>query len=589
MLRKFTDLSCDARSQWNATLPFLGKTVVQAFLAIFLICNNAIADEATSSAQVTTILLNGKIFTGADGKAFQETIVTKGGEIVFVGSSEKAQNYVTPEARVGDLEGRLVLPGFIDSHLHLMLGAAAKSGVWLAGTQTVEDVVAMLRDYSDENDSPDLIFGWGYPETFLSPKKEDLDAAFPNTGVYLVRSDGHSAWANSKAFELAGVDKDTPDPAPPAGTLGRLESGELSGAINGGPANLWMVRQLPNLISQAQIERAALPIIDHVSEVGITAPFDAGAPVATDQSFEFLVKLDDSKGLPFRYEASYYINSSNQADGAIEELERLSGTYESENFHINTLKITTDGVMENRKAALLQPYDDGGGSGAMNFDDDTINSLTLEAAAKGYNIYMHTLGDLAVRKGLNAAERLRSKGFDQTLITLSHVQLLAPEDRPRFAENDVILNSTGEWMHYFGGEETYLGSRVFSQYPYKTLFEQGVIFASGSDFPAHPNINPMDHIEVLVTRRPVGAFPSVKPLNEGETMSVEDAVRSYTINGAKLLGLDSKIGTLEVGKRADLVVLDENIFDVDANKIHKTSVILTVMDGIVRHGELFGW
>lgn len=567
------------------------RFIATSFLALsFIACDpgpGASVDDADAPADF--VLTDAKVYTVNPDQPWAEAIAVSADRIVFVGSNEEAARFIGEGTKVGNLEGRMVMPGLIDCHLHVMLGAVAKSGVWLAECRTLEDVQEAVKAYAEENPDLEVIFGWGYPETFLDPKKEDLDTVVSDRAVYIVRSDGHSAWANSKALEVANIDRNTPDPAPPAGTLGRTESGDPTGAINGGPANLWMVNQLPDFLSTEQLQASAEPIINHITELGITSIFDAGAPMATESAFGFIVDLDRAGDLPIRYSASYYINSAFQAEGAVAELERLNAEFRSDRFRVNTLKITTDGVMENRKAALLEPYSDGSGVGAMNFTAETIKSLTLEAAEKGYDLYLHTLGDRAVRIGLDAAEALRGAGHDQTNFTLSHVQLANEADIPRFAAHDVILNSTGEWMQLYPGEEVHLGKRVMEQYPYSQLMADGVLFASGSDFPAHPYVNPFRHMEILTSRRPLGASLRVEPLNEDEVMTVEQAVESYTINGAKLLKLDSEIGTLEVGKLADLIVTDQNIFEIEKRAIHQTKVLLTMMDGKVWHDFLFEW
>ena len=540
------------------------------------------------------VLTNGKVYTVNEKQPWAEAVAVQGNKLVFVGSSKDAKSFVGKDTRVADLKGRLVLPGMIDSHLHAISGAAVSSGVWVADIPDIDGVLAAIRGFADAHPENNVIFGWGYGNTLFGPEgpsKELLDKAVSDRPVYIVRGDGHSAWANTKALALAGVDKNTPDPAPPAGVFGRDADGNPTGAINGGPANVWMIDRLPGAVTPESIRGAATPMLKAIAEEGITTIFDAGAVYATDASFQSLVNLDKAGEMPLRYFASHYINAAYQADGAIERLKELDRTYRSPHLSIIALKITTDGVMENRKAAVWEPYNDGTGSGAFNFPPEDVIRMSVDAARAGYDVYMHTLGDRAVSLGLDAAEAVRKAGFNETHITLSHAQLVAEKDFSRFKDSNVFINSTGGWWCFFDeeAEEAALGDRVNHEYPYRYMLDDGLLLTQGSDYPADPRINPFIHMEGSVTRH-YYAFPlSSKIKNPTNRLSVKEAVESYTINGAKLLRMEDNIGSLEVGKLADLIIVDQNIMEIDPNQIHETRVLMTMMDGKVWHDVVFGW
>lgn len=550
--------------------------------------------QATHSDDADYVLTNGKIYTVNEKKPWAEAIAVQGNKIVFVGSSKDVQSFVGKETRVGNLEGKLVTAGLVDSHLHAISGAAANSGVWVAGISDVKTVLATIRKFADENPERKVIFGWGYGLDLFGPEgpsKELLDKAVSDKPVYIVRGDGHSAWANTKALELANVDKNTPDPAPPAGVFGRDKDGNPTGAINGGPANAWMINHLPGAITPESIGYTAQPMLNAISELGITTLFDAGAIIATDASFQTLVNIDNAGKMPMRYFASHYINASYQAKDAIKRLIELDSTYKSPNFSIIALKVTTDGVVENRKAALFEPYNDGSGSGALNFPEEEVIRMSIDAAKEGYDLYFHTLGDRAVSLGLDAAEAVRKEGMDETHITLSHVQLVAKKDYPRFKEADVFINSTGGWWSFFSeeGERAALGDRVYDEYPYRYMIDEGVILTQGSDYPADARINPFIHMDGSVNRRYFEFPPSMKVKNPTNRLSVKEAVESYTINGAKFLHMEDKIGSLEVGKLADLIILDKNFIENNPVNIHDSKVLMTMMDGKIWHDLIFGW
>jgi len=587
-LSEKADLLPSNDSVWSRTALTLGKCV--SLLGVFLTL--LASPSAFAAAPADYLFTNGKIYTVNKAQPWAEAVAVKDNEIVFVGSSEAAEAYIGKGTKVGDLGGRMLMPGLIDSHLHVMMGAAATSGVWVADIDSVDEVVRTIKEYADSNPELDFIFGWGYGSTLFGPEgpsKDLLEQAVSDRPAFIIREDGHSGWVNSKALELAGIDKNTPDPSPPGGVFGRDENGNPTGAINGGPANLWTVDRLPGAVTQDSLRAAADPLLEHITELGITTLFDAGAPFATDAAFQFLVNLDRQGQLPVRYFASHLINSPSHAPNALERLQQLDAKYESPHFAVNTLKIVVDGVTENRKAALLSPYLDGTGSGALNFSEDTMAKLAVNTASAGYDVYMHALGDRGVRVGLDIAAAVREAGFNETNVTLSHAQLVHTDDYARFKKTGVFINSSGGWMHRHPGEEAVLGERAEWEYPLRPMIDDGVVFVNSSDFPATPYIDPFTHLEVSITRRLPGAPTTASPKNPLSALTVDEAIVAYTINGAKLFRMSDQIGSIEAGKLADLIVLDQNIAEVDPNQIHKTQVLLTMMDGTVWHDFLFGW
>jgi len=574
--------------------PILIKSRQYMLIGMFLIGVLSCTQKKEVADYVFT---NGKIYTVDPAQPWAEAIAIKGNKIIFVGNTEDARHFSSESTKVADLEGRLVLPGMVDSHLHVMLGAAMTSGVLLAEIPTIEEVLSAIKSYADEHPEKEVIFGWGYGHQIFGPEgptKDLLDDIIPERPVFLFRSDCHSGWANSMALQRAGVDKNTPDPAPPAGVFGRDQEGNPTGAINGGPANLWMIDRLPEAVTSKSIKEAADPLLRAINEEGITTIFDAGLAIAEDACFQTLVEMDQAGELPLRYFASYYINADYMVEGAIDRLKELDSKYHSNNLDIIALKITTDGVVENRKAAVWEAYLDGTGGGELNFKPEDIIRLSIDAATEGYDVYMHAIGDRAVSTGLDAAEAVRLAGYNKTHLTISHTQLVAEKDFPRFKAADVMINSTGGWWPFFLLEEELevLGERAHQEYPFRYMIDEGVVFTQGSDFPGDPRIGPFIHMEGSVTRLFYG-IPGVPASdvvkNPDNRLSVHEAIESYTINGAKLVHMEDQIGSLEVGKLADLIVVDQNILKIDPGQIHKTKVLLTMLDGKIWHDVILGW
>jgi predicted amidohydrolase YtcJ len=552
-------------------------------------CGDKVKPTATLVANY--VLTNGKVYTVDKTQPWAEAVAIKGNKIIFVGSSADAKKLIGKNTKVADLGGRMVMPGIIDSHLHPMLAAIAGSGLRVTGT-TMDETLKEIAQYAKEHPEQEVIFGWGYHNDLFGAEGADkrlLDEIIPDRPVYIIRSDGHSAWANSKALEAAGVNKNTPDPAPPAGVFGRDASGHPTGAVNGAPANLWFMNNLPGVISVESLEGSTMSTLNDFSEHGITAAFDAGAPMATDVSYQTLDELAKTGQSPLRIQAGYYALAYD-AESAVPRTIEFSKMYSSLNFSITALKITLDGVLENRKAAVFEPYLDTKDKGALNFPPEVAIRMAKEAAAAGLDIYMHTIGDRAVDLGLSIAEEVRAAGFKDTYVTLSHVQLVRKTDLPRFAKADVFLNSTSNWWQLADYYYSWLGKeRTEYQSPYRSIIDEGVIFINGSDYPADPVFNPFIHMEVAVTRQGIGTPKTQPVLTPGNELTIGEAIESYTSNGAKLLRMEDQIGTLGADKLADLIVLDQNVVEIDPKQIHKTKVLMTMMDGKVRHDVLFGW
>ena len=561
------------------------------FAAAMALTPGCTSGPGASNAAADYVLTNGRVYTVNAKQPWAEAIAVKGNEIVFVGSSAEAKNLIGEATKVADLDGRMVMPGIIDTHLHTMLASIAGSGL-LVKSKAMDETLAEIAQFAAANPERKVIFGWGFANDLFGPEGADkrlLDEIIPGRPVFIVRSDGHSAWANSKALEAAGIDKDTPDPAPPAGVLGRDANGNPTGAVNGAPANVWFVNRLPGVVTTETLKDATVATLNDFSEHGITGCFDAGAPMAADVAYATLDELTRSGQNPLRIQAAYYALAY-EPEKAVPETIELSKKYCSPNFSVTALKITVDGVVENRKAAVFEPYLDTGDRGALSFDPELAVGMAEKAAAAGLDIYMHTVGDRAVDLGLTIAEAVRSAGFKDTHVTLSHVQLVRKADIPRFARAGVFLNSSSHWWQRY---DAYYGpvlgkERTEYLYPFRPIIDDGVVFINGSDYPADPEFNPFLHLEVAVTRRGAGAPRTQPELTPGNTLSIGEAIESYTINGAKFLRMKDQIGTLETGKLADLIVLDQNIVEIEPNQIHKTKVLMTMIVLAVVLGFLLG-
>ena len=559
------------------------------------------ATEAHSSVQAASfVLTNGKIYTVNENKPWAEAVAIDGKKIVYVGDNAGAAEHVGEGTEQIDLNGRMVLPGFIESHIHIAMGGATTSGVILEMSDTLDAVLKKVKDYADANPDKKTIFGASY-NAFLfdekGPNKKLLDEIVPDRPVYLMDHTLHSVWVNSKALEVAGITSESSDPN--GGQYIRDENGEPSGSVKGGPAHL-PILVATEAITAESMRESIPPVLEGLTEFGYTSAMDLGSPIATEAGLQAIVDIDNEGKLPVRVSLTHYINTPALAKTAIEDLEKYAGQFKSEHVWMDSLKITTDSVLENQKAAMLEPYLTTKERGAMMFDQQELQRMVLGVAEKGYNVINHAIGDWAVRENLDAYEAARKASYKKPRLTITHTQMVHPEDRARFGELEVIVQTTGNWAVPNPSYIEHVGKERYEtlQFPFRDWLDNGAIVALGSDWPATPGgfevgVNPFINMQSAMHRvAPAAHIEDLGSINEKlpppeQVMTLEEAIKGYTINGAKQLGIEDKVGSIEVGKFADIIVLDQNLFEVPKDRIYKTKVLATMMDGIVRHDVVY--
>lgn len=326
---------------------------------------------------------------------------------------------------------------------------------------------------------------------------------------------------------------------------------------------------------------------------GITTVFDAGMSSFEPQALEVAAQLADESRLPFRLVASHMIQHPDQVAGAVAHFRDLEATFNRGQLKMGGIKIHNDGTIEARNAAMLEPYsDEPGNSGAVLLESDALEAFVVELDSAGIDVMIHTIGDKAVREALDAiaSARLQNPGAT-TRHTLTHLEQVSDIDLPRFGQiPDLIAQTTPFWHAFFEESVIALGEVRASRYHrYRRLVEDGVRVTFGSDFPATGDspfdMAPLRNIEVGHTRQPIGE-PGARILGDpSERLSIETLIRGYTLEAAYQLRMEDEIGSLEVGKKADLVILDKDIFSVDAYEIHRIRVEATILAGEVIFGE----
>lgn len=547
---------------------------------------------ATSADMVLT---NGQIYTVDDSQPWAEAVAIENGRFEYVGNADGVRAFVDSDTVEYDLQGRFVLPGLVDSHTHPGLVARSVDYVELPWTpETKKEMFDALVAYADENPDKEFIVGGRWPTGLFGeegPNRHELDAVLPDRPVILTDTSGHAQWLNTKALEVLGIDRNTPDPIPGLSYLYRDADGEPTGWIK----ERAISAQLAAAGIGDQVSADSLAgFLEYLSALGVTVVFDAGN---SEEGYKAAAELDRNNRMPLRYEGSYRIEVEDQFSGAVQELKRLRKTYGGKRLRFNTIKIMFDGVSEIRTSAVLEPFlGEEDYRGRTVVDAPRLSNFILELHDEQIDLHLHTVGDAAIRTALDAVEIAHAElgGQPDIRITFCHLEIINEADFDRFKKLNIFSNFSPQWHggHIQGAQLTLGQARYDRMFTVQPLLDRDVSVAFSSDITnagkwRTDRASPYFGMQVGHTRMEpeFGAKAAIRP-PENERLSVEDMIRGYTLNGAAQLGLDNELGSIEVGKVADLVVLDRNLFEVLPSQIRSTRPTAVLMEGKLISGSL---
>ncbi len=570
----------------------LSNIILFVIISLFINCSESKKD-ISAKTKADYLFINGKVYTVKKEQPWADAVAVKGKEIIFVGENKEAKAFQSETTKIIDLNGKMLLPGFIDSHAHPVMAAAYNGSLILDPEESLENWISETKKYVKENPEKPYYIGFGFLASRFGPdgpKKELLDAISSDKPIVLLDEGWHSAWVNSKAFEFAGIDKNTPDPIPNIHFYKRDKNGNPTGWCVENNSFAPILKKL-GVVSAKNIVEKSTKLFNLFSSVGITSFYDAGMTGFEDAGYTALQKLEKQKKLPFRIVGSYGIQSKSQLKDAVKELKQLRETYTSELVHPQVMKIHNDGTVEAFTAYLFEDYkDQKGNKGAILLEGDILSNFVTEVDRSGFDIHIHAIGDKAINEALNAFEAAKKANPNsENRYTIAHNQMIIDTDLPRYGELGVICQSTPYWFSYLyeGDEGSKItteptGDRANKYNRFRSVQKGGGLLTFGSDFPATGSMegmHPLANIEIGITRKPMNFkdAPVTPPMDE--TLSLETMISGYTIDAAYQLKLEKEIGSIEVGKKADIVILEENLFDQKPYDIHKNKVIMTMMNG----------
>ncbi|HET9083264.1 MAG TPA: amidohydrolase [Candidatus Limnocylindrales bacterium] len=539
----------------------------------------------TTDQPADLVLRGGRIATMGPARSWATALAVRGERIVGVGHDAGVRALIGSGTRVIELRGRTVTPGFQDAHVHPVHGGLAMLRCDLHADEQSGPQLDVIEAYARSHpDEPWIRGGGWYMAAFEggTPRREELDRIVPDRPAFLTNRDGHGAWVNSKALELAGISADTPDPSD--GRIERDADGTPSGTLHEGAMDL-VTRLLPD-DTPAELEEALRLGQRHLHGFGITAWQDAIVePHAEERAY---VALASRGELTARVVGAMWWDHHRGADQIEEFVERRTSTSIGR-YQATSVKLMMDGVLENFTGAMLEPYLDRHGAptgnrGLLQIDPDGLATWLPKLDALGFQPHFHAIGDRAVRASLDAVEAARrANGPSDTRPHIAHIQVIHPDDIPRFRQLDVAANAQPLWAGHDDQMDVltvpFIGDRWTWQYPFRSLRAAGAVIAMGSDWSVS-SPNPIWEMHLAVERQNASWYAGDRPVFiPEERLDLIDALAGFTNGSAYVNHLDADTGTLEVGKLADLAVLDRDLFDRGGGPISDARVVGTFVGG----------
>ncbi|MEU6998820.1 amidohydrolase [Nonomuraea sp. NPDC046570] len=526
------------------------------------------------------VFRGGPVHTLGPARTAAAAVAVRDGRIIAVGEDSDVRPLIGAATEVVDLAGRALLPGFQDAHVHPVLAGLTMIRCDLHEAGDAGEAVAAVRAYAEANPEIAWISGGGWSMEWFpggTPSRHLLDAVVPDRPVHLINRDGHGAWVNSRALELCGIDASTPDPID--GRIEREADGAPQGTLHEGASGL-VGRHVPEPTADAML-RGLQAGQRRLHAAGVTAWQDAMVNPEVQRAY---LTAAESGLLTARVVGALWWDRE-RGEEQIPELLARRGT--TGRFHATSVKIMQDGVAENFTAAMTSPYLDGcgcrtGNQGISFVDPEALRAYVTRLDAEGFQVHVHAVGDRAAREALDAFEAARAaNGMNDHRHHIAHLQVVHPDDVPRFAALAITANMQPLWAaHEPQMDELtipFLGpERALLQYPFGDLVRTGASLAAGSDWPVS-SPDPFLGVHVAVNR--MIPRESAKVFLPEQRLSLAAALAAYTIGTARVNHLDTRTGTIEQGKLADLVVTDRDPFSIPATEIAETAVLATYVEG----------
>ena len=531
-------------------------------------------------------IIYGNFYTVDKKQPKAEVVAVKDGKFVYVGESAGAKDFIGKNTEVIKYDNGLILPGFVDGHAHCNLAVTQLFMCLLYDCKTVEEIRASLKKFIEAHEDFEVIQGIGWSDATFGENgpSANLIDDLTDKPVILIDSSFHAYWLNSVAMKLKGIDKNTPNVS--SGLIHRDAAGNPTGCFREGA-----VKYIEDLVLHFPVEQykqAILHFQNLVFAQGVTMFFDPmtnlnGPEKNVEEAYH---QLDEEGKLKIHVHGGYQIIANRNPLAAVERAAQLRKEKAGKNFDLDNVKILLDGVLEGKTAYLEQPYCNNTDAtknyrGLLLFDLDTLAAVVKKANELGLTVHIHSIGDACTKTALDAFEEAGT--FSEMRNAITHLQLVNLEDIPRLAKLGVVAVTNPYWFfkvpaYHYGLTVPYLGEeRAGSQYPMKSFFGAGVTVTTACDYPVTIVPQPLLAMQLGVLRQQPNQPETL--LNEKERVTVEQMIEATTLNGAYQFNCEEKLGSITVGKEADMVILDTDITACPSEKIAEAKVLRTMTGG----------
>ena len=573
------------------------KIITYKLLIIYFL-TLVISTKVSADKPSDFIVTHANIYTVNDKQPWAEAMAVKDGKIIFVGNNQDALQYKNKNTLIKNMQRKMILPGFHDIHIHPVHGGVTHLQCNLNNIRKISELLTKIKSCVTDRTTNEWVVGGGWSIDIFSaenlPDKKLLDSITNTIPISLKSSDGHSLWVNSKALEIAKINSGTLDPD--NGKIERyITSVEPSGLLHEDSAMMLVMKHQPKLTSEELVDglRYAQNLFHSYGITGVQdaiLKLDPGDPYYGLDAYNFLESQDE---LQLHIITAMFWKNGQPLEPQIERfIETRKQQSESALIHATSIKIWQDGVIETYTAAMLEAYSDREDNyrGELQNSPDELNTAVTALDKEGFQIHFHAIGDRAIKIAFDSLEKaLYYNGLRDSRHHISHIEVFREEDINRFKSLNVIANFQPLW----GIRDEYITEHTHPKignersqwlYPIGSVHRTGATIGFGSDWYV-TSANPLDGIEAAVTRLEPNGLTTI-PLGDNEEIDLATAIKAYTLNGAYVNFLDKKVGSIEINKQADFIVLDQNLFDIPYSEINETKVLETYFNGQLVYKKL---
>lgn len=533
-------------------------------------------------------IVKGTIYTGNDNEPLVEMIAVKDGKYCYVGAEEEQVEFQEEDTPVLQLANGMVMPGMFEGHAHVSSGIDLFNGVNLYGLNTPEQYLQAISEYIEEHPDREVIGGRGFLNGnfgHVGPTAAMLDQIAGDKCIILDSEDCHSSWVNSKVLQKAGIGEDTEEVE--NGVIVRYEGSTLPTGWLKEKAMDLVKKMLPSY-GVKDYKQAILKFQDIALSYGVSCSYE---PIMNDKKdidlrIRAYQELEAENKLVMQFRAGITMNPEEDNLDTLNKVISYRETSTSSHFKVMGVKVFIDGVIEGHTAFLREAYaDEPSDCSYSMWKQEKLNALFVKAAELDIPMHVHAIGDAAIDCALDAFdEAYLINGPKEMRNCITHLQVLAQDQYQRFQKLGIIAVTNPFWhyknpSYYDCLEVPYLGKeRADLEYPMNSFIEHGIVVTQASDWPVSVSFYPMIGLEIAVTRKEPGNS-TMEPLNESEAVTVEQMIKVLTVNGAYQMQLENSLGSIEVGKKADFIIVDQNLLETAKEQLAMTKVVKHFIDG----------